>query len=175
MICECGAVQVPIRSAIRPVRIAEELRCQKRVVERRVEYDTLRVVRGLDTDSGEGAIPRLARRLTEEDYLVYPVVDRDDHLLGIVSLTELREVLTDQAAWAWLVASDVVRPVTEHALPTTPLKEALATMRQVQLDQMPVLAKGEGLQPVGLLDATHIRGRIEREILLRQGRLPADG
>ena len=121
----------------------------------------------------EEPLDQVVRRFSEHDHLVYPVVDKQGQLLGIVSLTDLREVLTDQAAWSWLVASDVVRPVTEHALPETPLKEALSTMRQVQVDQMPVLARGDGLKPVGLLDATHIRSRVEREILLRQGCLPA--
>lgn len=118
-------------------------------------------------------LDQVVRRFSEQDHLVYPVVDKDDQLLGIMSLADLREVLTDQASWSWLVASDVVRPVSDHALPETPLKDALATMHQVQLDQMPVLKKGEGLRPVGLLDSTHIRSRVEREILMRQGRLPA--
>jgi CBS domain-containing protein len=121
----------------------------------------------------EEPLDQVVRRFAEHDHLVYPVVDKDDQLLGMVSLTELREILTDQAAWSWLVASDVVRPVTDHAFPHTPLNEALATMQQVQLDQMPVLDNTRGLHPVGLLDTTHIRSRVEREILLRQGRLPA--
>lgn len=122
----------------------------------------------------EEPLDQVVRRFSEHDHLVYPVVNKKDQLLGIVSLADLREVLTDQATWSWLVASDVVRPVADHALPETPLIDAIATMRQVQLDQMPVLARGEGLKPVGLLDSTHIRNRVEHEILMRQGNLPAE-
>ena len=102
----------------------------------------------------------------EHDYLAYPVVDGNGRIVGIVSLENLKDTLADTSFQQWLIATDVMMPVTEKTTAATPLKEALDLMAQLHLDQLPVVAENDSL--VGLLEQRAVRKAIGQEVIRRQ-------
>jgi predicted transcriptional regulator len=109
-----------------------------------------------------------ARIFTENDYLVYPVVDSSNNIIGVLSLDSLKDVLDNQHSWNWLVASDVMRPVEDKAFHFSKLREVLDQMSELKIDQMPVVENRQSNVPVGILDISRVMTRIEKEMLLRR-------
>jgi len=106
--------------------------------------------------------------ITSGDNLVYPVVAAGGEVAGMLSLESLKEVLTDQDSWDWLVAADVMSPVQDKATPDEPLRDVLSRMRNLGIEQMPVVAQGDGEKPVGMADLRRIRRFINNEMLRRR-------
>ncbi|RKY88054.1 hypothetical protein DRQ15_10320, partial [candidate division KSB1 bacterium] len=102
------------------------------------------------------------------DYLVYPVVNRHNKIVGILSLQNLKDILDDRDSWNWLVASDVMTPVQYRVVPSSPLKEVLEQCNQLHIDQIPVVKESDGDAPVGILDVAKVEQLVDKETLRRQ-------
>jgi len=111
---------------------------------------------------------KAAQTFMEHDYLVYPVVDRQNNIIGVMSVESLKDVLVNQDSWTWLVASDIMAPVKDKAFDTMPLKDVLGRMNELNIDQMPVMKKGNGNVPIGIIDKARIRKLIDKEVISRQ-------
>ena len=99
--------------------------------------------------------------------LAYPVVDTEGKLAGMLTLTHLREILLESDCWDWMVVADVLVDAKEKVLESTPLKEALQTMTDFGLEQLPVVAAADG-KAVGILDMRHARKIIQQEMIRLQ-------
>ncbi len=113
-------------------------------------------------------ITKAAAMFVEHDYLIYPVVDRDDRMVGVLSLDALKDVLTNPDSWTWLLVSDVMKPVMQKISSLSPLREVLDSMYELNVDQIPVVATGDGEVPVGLLDRGQVKERIDVEVFRRR-------
>ena len=105
---------------------------------------------------------------TENDYVVYPVLNMENNLVGVISLEGLKQVLYDRASWNWLLASDAMVSVRDKAYSHTSLRETLDQMDELKIDQMPVVEKGNECRVVGMLDISRIRMRVSQEVISRQ-------
>jgi CIC family chloride channel protein len=109
---------------------------------------------------------------------VFPVVDGDRKLLGIVSADSLRVVATEGRDLPWAIAADVMQPpVFVHA--EDDLREATERITANGLREVPVVDSGNTV--IGFLDerevarvyleaATRAQGRLEPAIRTRPGR-----
>jgi len=113
-------------------------------------------------------LSKVFQTFSESEHLVYPVVDRDGQLVGVLTLEGVKEVLADRDTWEWLLAVDVMMSVPETTRPETPLKDALDTMSRLGVDVMPVVEGTDGQRPVGVLDARAARRLVAAELLRRQ-------
>jgi Kef-type K+ transport system membrane component KefB/predicted transcriptional regulator len=113
-------------------------------------------------------LSRAVQIFSEHENMSYPVVDRDDRILGIITLERLKDVLPDQDTWEWLVAGDVMIPVVEKVYPSTPLKEALDLMRQLKFERLPVVKSARDDRAVGMLDMRSTMWCISEEVIRRQ-------
>ena len=111
---------------------------------------------------------KAAQIFMQYDYLVYPVVDRHNNIIGVISLESLKHVLVHQDSWNWLVASDIMGTVKDKTYANMPLKDIVARMDELDIYQMPVVEKGNGNIPIGILDRAKIRKLIDKEIIRRQ-------
>jgi len=98
--------------------------------------------------------------IAAHDSVVYPVVDRKGAVIGMLSLDSLKEVLADQDSWEWLVAADVAAPLRDKADPQEPLKDTLARMQQLAIEEMPVVQQDDGGKPIGMLAARRVHRRV---------------
>ena len=46
----------------------------------------------------------------------------------------MKELLTDQDSWMWILTADVMEPVKDTFYVDTPLEDALITMKNVNID-----------------------------------------
>ena len=113
-------------------------------------------------------IAKASQIFVKHDYLVYPVVDRQHRMAGVLSLQGLKEVLSNPDSWAWLLVSDVMTPIRQKVSSSSSLKEILDQMYELNIDQTPVVAPGNGDVPVGLLDRAKIKERIDIEVFRRR-------
>jgi len=113
-------------------------------------------------------IAKAAQIFVKHDYLVYPVVDRQHRMAGVLSLHGLKDVLSNPDSWAWLLVSDVMTPIRQKVSSSSSLKEILDQMYELNIDQTPVIAPGDGDVPVGLLDRAKVKERIDIEVFRRR-------
>jgi CBS domain-containing protein len=105
---------------------------------------------------------------SEHDYLMYPVVGADGRIAGIISLESLKHALMDQDVWEWVVAFDVMTSAVDKVTSSMPLKAAMDLMRQLHIEQIPVVDDRGEDTPVGLLDMRKAGIRVEEEVIRRQ-------
>jgi len=113
-------------------------------------------------------LTKAAQTFMEHDYLVYPVVDRQNNIIGVMSLESLKDVLVNQDSWTWLVASDIMAPVKDKVFDTMPLKDVISRMNEFDINQMPVMKKGNGNVPIGIIDKARICKLVDKEVISRQ-------
>jgi CBS domain-containing protein len=109
------------------------------------------------------------RRLAGNGQRIYPVLDADGKMTGIVSFESMREVLTSQDTWQWLVAADIAeQPPTTIAVSDS-LNSAMKAMEQVMEDQVPVMQEEDSQQLAGMLDIGDAQQFLNKEVLRRRG------
>ncbi len=102
------------------------------------------------------------------DYLAVPVVGDKGGLIGVVTMTVVKHVLTDQQMWEWLVVSDVMEPVEHTVLPEDRLDEVLQQMDLMELEQVTVVEKAPPRRPLGVITTGQVRRASRQEALHRQ-------
>jgi len=113
-------------------------------------------------------LTRVAQIFVEREESICPVVDDLKHIVGVLSLESLKEVLTDQDSWRWLVASDVMRPADHTVLSESPLQEVVERMNDLNINQMPVVKENDGNTPIGILDLAKILKHVDTEVFRRR-------
>jgi Kef-type K+ transport system membrane component KefB/predicted transcriptional regulator len=113
-------------------------------------------------------IAKAAQMFVKHDYLVYPVIDQQHRMAGVLSLQGLKDVLSNPDSWAWLLVSDVMIPVRHKVFSSSALNEVLEQMYELNIDQVPVVTSGNGDVPVGLLDRAKVKERIDIEVFRRR-------
>lgn len=113
-------------------------------------------------------VTKAAHTFVEHEHLVYPVVDRQNQMIGILSLDALKNLLSNPDSWAWLLVSDVMKPIEQKVFSSSGLKEVLDQMYELNVDQTPVIKQNNGPVPVGILDVAKARERIDIEVFRRR-------
>ena len=108
-------------------------------------------------------------RFSNEDFLSLPVVNKDSKIVGTISLDNMKELLTDQSSWMWILTADVMEPVKDIFYLDTPLDEALNIMQTVNLEEAPVLKSMTDPTLVGVITLPYTNICVSRELLKRQG------
>jgi len=114
------------------------------------------------------SLTSLVREFTTQATSSFPVADSRGRIIGIVTLEGLKEVMSEQGCWEWILAGDVMIPVTEMVTGETPLSEALDLMRQLNFERLAVVNDLRERQAIGILDNSQARKLVAREVLRRQ-------
>ena len=143
-----------------------------RNVTREDVIESLTVADVMETDviplAENQSITKAAHTFVEHEFLVYPVVNRDNQMIGILPLDALKDLLSNPDAWAWLLVSDVMRPIEQKVFSSSALKEILDQMYELNLDQLPVIKHDNGNVPIGLLDVAKAKEHIDIEVFRRR-------
>ncbi|MDA3871918.1 MAG: cation:proton antiporter [Candidatus Marinimicrobia bacterium] len=99
----------------------------------------------------------------KDDLSMIPVLGNNKKLVGGITIKQLRESLTDQSAWDWLLASDFMEPIIDYIKKNDTLFKASSVMEQLQTDFIPVL-DGTGAF-AGIITKQKIKERINHEKL----------
>jgi CIC family chloride channel protein len=86
----------------------------------------------------------------------FPVVDKDGHLKGILSLTDIRKVMLERELHRLVVAKDIA---TERVLTVTPedhLQTALRKMAEAEIRELPVVSNEDSQRVISMLSRKDI-------------------
>jgi Kef-type K+ transport system membrane component KefB/predicted transcriptional regulator len=119
----------------------------------------------------EDNLRRIIEVFAENDQMLYPVLDRERRICGMISAEEIRGVLAEQGAWDWILADDLMVDSGEEMPRRLPLRQAVQYMRDFQADYVAVVESAEDPRPVGMLRMHELRRRIATELLRRHGAL----
>jgi len=100
--------------------------------------------------------------------LYYPVVDKESHIIGAITLHGIRNTFATQELNSWLVALDIMEPIVARLVPGMPLGDALEKTRRYDVDYLPVVKAEADEHLVGLLDYPAVRRALSAEVLARQ-------
>jgi len=106
--------------------------------------------------------------VSSTDYFYYPVIDDDNNVLGAITLAGIRNTFTTQELNDWLVALDIMEPVTAKISSDMLLAEAFAKARQLGVEHIPVVAGGDGDKLIGVLDCAAVRRQLSAKVLAKQ-------
>ncbi len=102
------------------------------------------------------------------DSVYYPVVDRQSHIIGIITVAGIKEMFANREVAGWLLACDVAETVQDKTTPGKPLEELIELMRRYDLEHIPVVADADNDKLVGVLDYRRMNHKISAEILHRR-------
>lgn len=109
-------------------------------------------------------LPQILYTVAEAQQDVFPVVDREERLVGVLSLQHLRAVLAGDGAGDLVRAIDLalpVRPVTAN----DDLHTVLQIMAEKQLDAVPVVANEDHQKVIGMIRRDTVLTAYDRRVL----------
>lgn len=105
---------------------------------------------------------------SKTDAVYYPVVDDEKNLLGIITVSGIKEMFASQDVAGWLLAIDVAEPVRDKVYPDVPLEDALELMTKYDLQNLPVVTGAEVDKLEGILNQSSVNRDISAEVLRRR-------
>ncbi|MBI9016795.1 MAG: cation:proton antiporter [Phycisphaerae bacterium] len=97
--------------------------------------------------------------------MYYPVIDNDNHLSGIITISRIKEMFAHHETTPWLLACDIMGTRVETTTPKTPLSEAMHKMKNLGDDFICVIQNDK---LIGTLDFKHVNRHITAEVLKRR-------
>jgi CBS domain-containing protein len=116
-------------------------------------------------------IKNILKRFSSENNLAYPVVDENSQYSGLLTLSNLKDVLSNTDFWDWIVADDMMVSDIHTIAESTPLKNGIRLLTENNFDQIPVISD-TGNIPVGILDLTYVNKFLKRELIKVQTSQP---
>lgn len=110
------------------------------------------------------SIPEMARRFLRSANNFLPVVDRDQRLVGVVALHDLKEHLGAGHELSAVIASDVMRPPPRCVTPNQRLVDVFNLALASEQQNIPVVSTLEEKRLVGALSRTHVLGLFAETI-----------
>ncbi len=113
-------------------------------------------------------LPQILEIFSSSDSLYYPVVDNNSRLIGVITISDIREMFANQDVAGWLLACDVAEPVLDKTTPEKPLEEAIERMQRYDLEHMAVVKGKDKDEIAGILDRRLVHRHISAEVLRRR-------
>jgi Kef-type K+ transport system membrane component KefB len=111
---------------------------------------------------------RILQVIAETDATVYPVIDDDNRLEGVITLAGLKQSFRAEGMSQWLVAFDVMEPPADTITEDAPLAEAMARMDSQSLEYLPVIEGDGSGRLVGVIESRRVKRRLGQEVLRRR-------
>lgn len=114
------------------------------------------------------ALSEVLKVVSNTESFYYPVVDKDNQLLGAITLDDIRNTFATQELNDWLVALDVMEPIIAKVIPDIALSEAFEKTRDLDIEHLPVVVSDEDNKFAGVLNCRGVRRSLSAEVLSRQ-------
>ncbi len=111
---------------------------------------------------------RIIETIKEKESYHFPVVNKKDELVGLISLGNLRTVLAEEQLNQIILAEDVASPVHHVLYKHQPLKDAFQIFNKGVIDYLPVVEKEDSRKIVGVLEYYPLKKLINRKLFERQ-------
>jgi len=114
------------------------------------------------------SLSEVIRIVSDTEYFFYPVVDNAKKLIGKVTIDGIRKTFATQELNDWLVALDVMEPVSFKLTPDVILSEALDKFKRLGVENLAVVTSDEDDRLVGVLNDRAVHRTLSAEVLARQ-------
>jgi len=111
---------------------------------------------------------KVVHLFSEQDTFVYPVVTDDGCISGIVTFDMLKELLNKPDIWQWLLVRDIMQPVEENLTIGMNLEEAVQTLKNIEIEALPVVENLENNRLKGVLDIRTTQIKVRAELVRRK-------
>jgi len=98
---------------------------------------------------------------------VLPVVNGKDEVKGVFTVDSFKQVLPEKEAWAWLLVSDTMFPITKSftVKNDTEATDAYNRMEETHLDYLVVVDKDKKQKLAGLIEIRKVKNAIKQRML----------
>ncbi len=107
-------------------------------------------------------ITKILNLFSERDNFYYPVVDKDEKLVGIVSIDHLKDTFIASELSDYLLAYDIMEPVICTCTPDTEATEVRNDLKRFDIQSMPMVDK-EG-RVLGMIENRGLQQLFSRRI-----------
>ncbi len=108
------------------------------------------------------------KAVSETSSFYYSVVDRNNKIIGAITLDGIRNTFTTQELNDWLIAMDIMEPTIGKITPDMPLADALELTRKLDVEQIPVVVSKQEDVFVAVLDCPAVRRSLSADVLAKQ-------
>lgn len=106
--------------------------------------------------------------IAEHDQLAFPVVNQEGICQGVISLESLKALFVEQEVWGWMIAGDVMVPITDVVEADTPLADALVTLEQLEAEET-IVRDPDTLHPIGVFGIRSAKRQVSTRLVQKQG------
>ncbi len=126
--------------------------------------DVLYSGQGVDFIRQDTPLPQIIRRVAASENSYFPVVDDDEQLVGIFSLSDIRSVMESGGAGDLVVAADIATFPVLTVTPADDLHTALRRFTQKNIDEIPVVDPENPTTVLGLLRRKEVIAAYDEQL-----------
>jgi Kef-type K+ transport system membrane component KefB len=115
----------------------------------------------------DSSLEHVLHTASQTDSLIYPVVDDESRLTGLISLLEVKNLFIMEGLENLVLACDLMTAVPAVIIPEARLTEAVEMMKEMDMEVMPVVSNHKDHHLEGMIEQRRIRQTLRREIIDR--------
>jgi len=98
--------------------------------------------------------------------LYFPVLDSKGDMTGILSFSDIREMMFDEELGDLIVAGELATQKVLALMPEQNLNEAMEIFAQLDVEQLPVVRSDDQVKVIGMVTRGDVLSSYNREILV---------
>ena len=120
----------------------------------------------ITTIAQETPFRKILETISYSKNFYFPVLDKEGDMTGILSFSDIREVIFEEQLGDLLVAGELANQNVISLTPQQNLNEAMEIFSQLDVDQLPVVRSEDKLKVIGILSRSEMMASYNRAILV---------
>ena len=109
---------------------------------------------------------RILQTISYSKNLYFPIINNNDQMTGILSFSDVREVMLEEGLDNLIVANDLSTKKVICLTPTNNLNEAMEIFAELDVEQLPVVQGNNPSKIIGMLTRGDVINVYNREVLV---------
>ena len=120
----------------------------------------------ITTIAQETPFRKILETISYSKNFYFPVLDKEGDMTGILSFSDIREVIFEEQLGDLLVAGELANNNVVSLTPQQNLNEAMEIFSQLDVDQLPVVRSEDKLKVIGILSRSEMMASYNRATLV---------
>ena len=120
----------------------------------------------ITTIAQETPFRKILETISYSKNFYFPVLDKEGDMTGILSFSDIREVIFEEQLGDLLVAGELANNNVVSLTPQQNLNEAMEIFSQLDVDQLPVVRSEDKSKVIGILSRSEMMASYNRAILV---------
>ncbi len=109
---------------------------------------------------------RILQTISYSKNLYFPVTNNDGRMTGILSFSDVREMMLEEGLDNLIVANDLSTKKVFYLTPSKNLNEAMEVFAELDVEQLPVVQEDDPTKVIGMLTRGDVVNVYNREVLV---------